>query len=243
MSTNAEADYADTCVVLATFNEAPNLQNLVPELLQVLPGARIIVVDDNSPDGTPALLAGMAESEPRLVPIIRPGKGGYGSAVLDGLKRALELGASRIATLDADFSHDPAALPQLLGGLRDADVAIGSRYFEGVRVLNWHPSRLLLSLFANRYVKTILSIPVEDATSGFRAYRRAAVEALTSSKINSVGYSFLVEILYFLYRRGLKITEVPIVYTERREGQSKMSGSVIREAVIRPWLMRMRGKQ
>lgn len=243
MSITAEGAYSDTCVVLATYNEAPNLQNLVPELLQVLPAARIIVVDDNSPDGTPNLLKAIAKNEPRLVPIIRPGKGGYGSAVLDGLKRALELGAARIATLDADFSHDPAALPALLEGLREGDVAIGSRYFEGVRVLNWHPSRLLLSLFANRYVKTILSIPVEDATSGFRAYRRAAVEALTSSKINSVGYSFLVEILYFLYRRGMKIVEVPIVYTERREGQSKMSGRVIREAVVRPWLLRLRGKQ
>jgi dolichol-phosphate mannosyltransferase len=185
----------------------------------------------------------MASSEPRVVPLVREKKSGYGSAVLEGLRLALNLGAERIGTLDADFSHDPSSLPALLSALDNADVAIGSRYFEGVRVLNWHPYRLLLSLFANGYVKTILSIPVHDATSGFRAYRRPAVEALTTARINSVGYSFLVEILFFLYRRGLRIVEVPIIYTERREGQSKMSGHVIREAVLRPWLLRFSRKQ
>ncbi|MGI8906718.1 MAG: polyprenol monophosphomannose synthase [Candidatus Sumerlaeaceae bacterium] len=243
MNTHPHAAYENTCVVLATYNEAPNLQKLVPQLLATLPGARVIVVDDNSPDGTPAMLAEIAKSQPNLLPLIREKKAGYGSAVLEGLKHGLELGADRIATLDADFSHDPAALPLLFEALNDADVAIGSRYFEGVRVLNWHPSRLLLSLFANIYVKTILNIPVEDATSGFRAYRRPAVEALSNARINSVGYSFLFEILFFLYRRGLRIVEVPIIYTERREGQSKMSGSVIREAVLRPWLLRLSRKQ
>jgi dolichol-phosphate mannosyltransferase len=243
MTADFPEDFSDACVVLATYNEAPNLEKLVPEALSILPGARLIVVDDNSPDGTPAMLAQMAQREPRLLPLVREKKAGYGSAVLAGLKRALELGATRIATLDADFSHDPAALPALLNALKNADVAIGSRYFEGVRVLNWHPSRLLLSLFANRYVQWILSIPVQDATSGFRAYRRTAVEALTAARINSVGYSFLVEILFFLFRRNFRIVEVPIIYTERREGQSKMSGRVIREAVLRPWLLRIGRKQ
>ena len=149
------------------------------------------------------------------------------------------MGAERIVTLDADFSHDPADIPSLFDALDRADVAIGSRYVNGLRIINWQKSRLLLSLFANLYVKTILGLPAEDATSGFRGYRRAAVETVTSSTIDSRGYSFLVEILYGLHRRGFSITEVPIIYTERREGQSKMSQGVIIEAMMRPWALRL----
>jgi len=227
-----------TCIVLATYKEAANLKSLLPQLRSVVPDAFIIVVDDNSPDGTPQLLEELARQDPHIVPLIRPGKMGYGSAVLAGFRRALELGAERIVTLDADFSHDPESIPDLLAGLEQADIAIGSRYYQGVRVLNWHVSRLLLSLFANRYVRTILGIPASDATSGFRAYRREAIEAILNSRIDSQGYSFLVEILYRARRRGMRIAEVPIVYSERREGQSKMSGNVIFEAALRPWLLR-----
>jgi dolichol-phosphate mannosyltransferase len=234
----ASRDFSQACVVVATYNEAPNLEKLLPVIFEKVPGANVIVVDDNSPDGTPDLLNRIAKDHPCLKPLVRPGKQGYGTAVLAGFQKALELGAQQVATLDADFSHDPAELPNLLAALDHADVSIGSRYFQGVRVLNWHPSRLLLSLFANRYVKSILGFTVEDATSGFRAYRRNALEMLLAHHINSRGYSFLVEILYYLYRKGLKIVEVPIVYTERREGQSKMSGRVIREAMMRPWLLR-----
>lgn len=232
-----------TWIVLATYNELPNLQKLVPILLDTVPEARVLIVDDNSPDGSPEWLRHEAAAQPRLVPLIRERKAGYGGAILAGFGHALERGAQQVATLDADFSHDPAELPQLLEALDEADVAIGSRYHDGVRVLNWHPHRLLLSLFANRYVRTILNIPVDDATSGFRAYRRTALQALMQARINSIGYSFLVEILYFLHRRGMKIVEIPIIYTERREGQSKMSGRVIREAVFRPWLLRLSRRQ
>lgn len=225
-------------VVIAAYREAPNLERLVPILLEVVPDANVVIVDDSSPDGTAELLNRIAAANPRLVPIIRPGKQGYGTAVLAGLRKALELGAERIATMDADFSHDPKDLPALFAGLDQADVTIGSRYFQGVRVLNWHPSRLLLSLFANRYVKTILGIPVEDATSGFRAYRRAAAECICSGAINSLGYSFLVEVLYTVLATGYKPLEVPIIYSERREGQSKMSKKVIAEAIFRPWQLR-----
>jgi dolichol-phosphate mannosyltransferase len=180
----------------------------------------------------------MAQHDPRVVPVIREGKLGYGSAVLEGFRKALDLGSTYIVTLDADFSHDPKEIPALLAALEKADIAIGSRYTGGVRVLNWHVSRLLLSLFANRYVRTILGIPVDDATSGYRAYRRRAIEAILESRIDSQGYSFLVEILYRAYKRGMQITEVPIVYSERREGQSKMSKGVIFEAMLRPWLLR-----
>lgn len=228
-------------VVVATYNEIANIPRLVDAIMNAVPAARLIVVDDNSPDGSPAVLRELAQHQPRLIPIIREGKGGYGGAMLRGFEEALALGADQIATLDADFSHDPAELPNLFAALEKSEIAIGSRYSGGVRVLNWHPSRLLLSLFANRYVSTILGLKIDDATSGFRAYRRAALEAIPFAKIRSTGYSFLVEILYGLVRKGHTVTEVPIIYTERREGQSKMDGSVIFEAVFRPWLLRLRG--
>jgi dolichol-phosphate mannosyltransferase len=225
-------------IVLATYNEATNLETLIPKLSEIVPEAHIVVVDDNSPDGTPDLLRRLAEKYPNLVPVIRSGKLGYGTAVLAGFRRAIELGAERVVTMDADFSHDPNDVPRLLTALDDADVAIGSRYYQGVRVLNWQVSRLLLSLFANRYVKTILGFKVADATSGFRAYRRPAAQMVTNMKIGSHGYSFLVEVLYTVYRQGFRLAEVPIIYSERREGQSKMSNKVIREAILRPWLLR-----
>lgn len=226
------------CVVVATYNEAANLPALVEAILGNVPDARLIIVDDNSPDGSPALLAEKAATEPRLVPVIRALKDGYGGAMLAGFVKALELGAEEIVTLDADFSHDPAALKDMFGALGQADVAIGSRYSGGVRVLNWHPSRLLLSLFANRYVTWILGFPVHDATSGYRGYRRRVLEVILQREVKSKGYSFLVEILYRILKSGFTVTEVPIVYTERREGESKMSRSVILEAVFRPWILK-----
>lgn len=229
-----------TSIVIASFNEANNLRRLVPRLREIVPEGFVIVVDDNSPDGTPAILQELAATDSSIRPLIRSGKLGYGTAVLDGFRKALNEGAERIVTLDADFSHDPNDIPALLAALDNADVAIGSRYFQGVRVLNWHPSRLLLSLFANRYVKTILGMKVHDATSGFRAYRRPACEAIVSTPIRSLGYSFLVEVLYVTFRRGFRIVEVPIIYSERREGQSKMSKKVIFEAIFRPWILRLK---
>lgn len=229
-----------TAIILATYNEKPNLQRLLPQLLQENPDAQIVVVDDNSPDGTPAWLELMQTENDRLVPVVRSAKMGYGTAILAGMKRAMELGVDQIITLDADFSHNPEDIPALLQALTSADVVVGSRYTQGVRVLNWQISRLLLSLFANRYLKLILSVPVEDMTSGFRAYRSGAVEALLAARVRSVGYSFLVEIMYILHLRKFAITEVPITYTERREGQSKMGKRVIGEAILRPWTLRVR---
>lgn len=227
-----------TAIVIAAYNERPNLESLVPRLRGLLPDAVVIVVDDSSPDGSPEMLRRMAEADPKVAPLIRSAKTGYGGAVLEGFRRALDTGAQRIVSMDADFSHDPEDVPRLLDGLADADVAIGSRYFQGVRVLNWHPSRLLLSLFANRYVRTILGMPVADATSGFRAYRRDAAEVILRRPIRSRGYSFLVELLYRVHSSGFRLCEVPIIYSERREGQSKMSKGVIMEAMLRPWLLR-----
>jgi dolichol-phosphate mannosyltransferase len=236
----AETSDIKRYVVVATYNERANLRDLVVAVLSAVPDAHLIIVDDNSPDVSPELLRELAEAEPRLVPIIRAKKDGYGGAMLAGFEKALALGAEQIATLDADFSHDPAVLPQMFAALDGAEVALGSRYAGGVRVLNWHPSRLLLSLFANRYVIAILGLPVADATSGYRAYRRSALQKVVDSGIRSVGYSFLVEVLFGLVRQGCSVVEVPIIYTERREGQSKMSKGVIFEAVFRPWIVRFR---
>lgn len=230
-------------VVVATYNEIANIPRLIEAIFAAAPDVRLIIVDDNSPDGSPQLLRDAATKNARLIPIIREGKGGYGGAMLRGFEEALSIGADQIATLDADFSHDPTELPNMFAALDATDIAIGSRYSGGVRVLNWHPSRLLLSLFANRYVSAILGLHIDDATSGFRAYRRATLQAIPFDKIRSTGYSFLVEILYNLTRKGHTVTEVPIIYTERREGQSKMDGGVIFEAVLRPWLLRLRGSK
>lgn len=226
-------------VVIAAYNEASNLAVLVPRLL-ALPGSlRVVVVDDNSPDGSADLLRQMAqESGGRVIPVIRPGKQGYGTAVFAGLGRALEEGADAVVTMDADLSHDPDSVPDLLNAMATDSIAIGSRYCGGIRVLNWHPSRLFLSLFANRYVNTVLGLRLADATSGFRAYRRPAVEYLLKAKIGSRGYAFLVEVIYRLVQGGFVPTEVPIIYSERREGQSKMSKRVIFEAMWRPWVLR-----
>lgn len=238
-----EANTVRRCVVVATYNERANLEPLIAAIFDAMPGCHLVIVDDNSPDGSPAFLREMQERLAGLVPVIREKRDGYGGAMLRGFQEALALGADQIATLDADFSHDPAALPSLFDALDRADVAIGSRYAGGVRVMNWHPSRLLLSLFANRYVSAILKLPVSDATSGFRAYRRTALEKLKFDQIRSTGYSFLVEILYSLVNHGQDIAEVPIIYTERREGESKMSNNVIAEAVMRPWILRFRRRK
>lgn len=234
-----ESDYPiKKFVVVATYNEGANLPDLVKSIRTTVPEATLIIVDDNSPDGSPDMLRKIAETDTHLIPVIRQKKDGYGGAVLEGFRQAIAAGAQQVVTLDADFSHDPAELPNLFSGLDQADIALGSRYSGGVRVLNWHPSRLLLSLFANRYVGFILKLPVHDATSGYRAYRRPALEHILQRQIGSTGYSFLVEILYRLVKAGFTVTEVPIIYTERREGQSKMSKGVIGEAILRPWILR-----
>jgi dolichol-phosphate mannosyltransferase len=226
--------------LIATYNERENILLLVERLFALPEGLSVMVVDDASPDGTGAALRERFGKDPRLILVEREGKRGYGTAMIAGFERALAMGFERIVTLDADFSHDPADVPQLLQALDRVAVAIGSRYRDGVRVLNWPPRRLILSLFANAYVRRLLGLPFRDNTSGFRAYRRQVLESIDPGSLRSQGYAFLVEILYRALLLGWPIEEEPIVFTERREGQSKMSGGVIFESALAPWGMLLR---
>jgi len=227
-----------TLTLVVTYNEAGNISKLIPAILKHLPTASVLVVDDNSPDGTADAVRALAERDPRIAVICRTKERGYGSATIAGLQYGLQHGYDAVLTLDADFSHDPADLPRLLAALANADVAVGSRYVGGVRVLNWDVRRLLLSLAANTYVRMLSGQACIDCTSGFRAYRANVFERVPFDRIRATGYAFLPELLFDL--EGVTISEVPICYTERRLGESKMSKRVIVEAVVRPWILLLR---
>jgi dolichol-phosphate mannosyltransferase len=222
-------------VIIPTYNERENIPPLVEALLHH-DGVRVLVVDDQSPDGTGAVADEMAARHPGRVDVLhRRSNRGFGRSYIDGIAHALTTGADLICQMDADFSHDPARLPALLAAARDADVVIGSRYVEGGGVVNWPLHRRLLSRFANAYVRAITHVTAHDCTSGFRCWRREALASLPLDTFVSDGYSFLVEMLFVASRQGRRIAEVPIVYVERREGQSKMSRAVIVESAITPW--------
>jgi len=228
-------------VVIATYNERANMEQLLPALLALPEGVSVVVVDDNSPDGTGEAVAEIAEARPGRIELIRrPGKLGYGSAFVAGLQRALEGDAQSIVSMDADFSHDPQSLPELLRGLEDSDLVIGSRYLGGIRILNWSLWRLLLSLGANRYVRFLLRFDVGDCTRGYRAYPREVLRQIDFERVGSNGYSFLVEILEAALSAGYRAAEVPIVYEDRQRGESKMDRSVMLEAVWKPWVLLIR---
>jgi dolichol-phosphate mannosyltransferase len=227
-----------TLTLVVTYNEAANISRLIPEILRYLPTTSVLVVDDNSPDGTSNAVRALGERDPRVSVICRTNERGYGSAMIAGIQHAIQNGYECILTLDADFSHDPADLPRLLQGLTDADVAVGSRYVGGVRVLNWEVRRLLLSLGANAYVRFLSGLACVDCTSGFRGYRASVLERARLGEIRTTGYAFLPELLFNL--NGARVAEVPICYTERRLGESKMSKGVIAEALVRPWVLFLR---
>lgn len=211
------------CVVLPTFNEAPNLPPLVDAIRAAVPGVRILVVDDRSPDGTGAIAEEVAARDAGLAVLHRDGRRGFGGALTEGFRRALADGAEAIVTMDCDFSHDPAEIPRLLGALEDADLVIGSRYRAGGTIQAWSLYRRLLSAAANSFVRVLYRLPARDCTSGFRAYRRNALEAVPWDRLHSPGYSFLVEVLYWASRAShARVREVPICFTERRAGTSKM---------------------
>jgi dolichol-phosphate mannosyltransferase len=230
-----------TLIVVPTYNERENVGALVPQLLQVAPDADVMLVDDNSPDGTLAAAEQLFGTNPRFSSLRRTGSRGIGRSLLDGYRVAVERGYSRVVQVDADFSHDPKMIPVLVNATRDADVVIGSRYCRGGRVANWPWHRRLLSRFANEYVARITGVTVRDSTSGFRCWTRRALECLLKIGVTSEGYAFQVETVFRAQREGLSIVEIPITFTDRRAGHSKMSGKVILESMLKPWLLR-RGK-
>ena len=227
-------------VVVPTYNEAENLPRIVPLILGQGDAFHVLVVDDNSPDGTGRLADDMAAANNRVEVLHRSGKLGLGTAYVAGFRRGLEGGFDILIEMDADLSHPPDTLPALVAALEDAGVAVGSRYVGGrIAVVNWPMSRLLISLFGSWYARFITRVPVNDATGGFNAFRREVIEAVGLEKIESNGYSFQIELKLRAWRAGYTLCEVPIVFTERDTGQSKMSKSIVVEAVWRVWKLRL----
>jgi len=219
-----------TLVIIPTYNEAGNILPLVGEVLAQHPSIDVLVVDDNSPDGTGDLVQQASNSEPRLLLQRREGKLGLGSAYLLGFRFALERGYGRAVTMDGDRSHNPTYLPALLEGMRDHDMMIGSRYCPGGGIANWGLHRRLLSDFANRYTRLLLRLPCRDCTSGYRCYAREVLEAVDPFRVRGSGYSFLEEMAWRVHRAGFRIGEVPILFEDRRHGASKIDRSEILRA-------------
>jgi len=234
-------------VIIPTYNEADNIPRILPQVLGQDPRIDVLVVDDGSPDGTADLvetLAGEAgllrEEGARIELLRRTAEDGLGRAFVAGFAWGLEKGYDVLIQMDADLSHPPTSLPDLIQGLEEADVVMGSRYVGGrVNVINWPITRLLISLFGSAYARTITGLPVRDATGGFNAYRRQVLEAIDLHRIQSNGYSFQIELKFRAWRRGFKLLEVPIVFTERETGESKMSKRIVREAIWRVWKLRI----
>jgi dolichol-phosphate mannosyltransferase len=224
---------------MPTYNEREMLWQIAQAVLALPGGWRLLIVDDNSPDGTGQLANELAQREARLTVLHRQEKQGLGPAYLAGFTELLARpDVDFLFEMDADFSHNPADLPRLLEASRNADLVIGSRYVPGGRTEGWSLRRRLLSRWGNAYVRLVLGIPIHDATAGFRCFRRRALETLDFHAINAKGYGFQIEMAYRTIQAGLRVAEVPIVFTERRAGQSKMSGSIVTEALALPWRLK-----
>ncbi len=230
---------AKALVILPTLHERENLEPLIGAIFEYAPEVAVLVVDDNSRDGTKELLEDLAGRYPVFF-LERTHEPGYGKSILDGMRWGIERDYSSIVTMDADFSHDPALIPVLVVTLQQYQIVIASRYIPGGKIENWSWYRRILSSFANTYVRAILGVHFYDATSGFVAYRREAVEYLLSRSLKSEGYAFAVECKYLLARAGFSIGERPLVFRDRREGKSKMSWRIIWESIWCPWQLRSR---
>ncbi len=232
--------YSKTLIIIPTRNEKENIEQLVGAIFYYLPDIRVLIVDDKSEDGTGEAVTSLNNKFPGLFILERENNFGYGRAILDGFAWALNNNFEFVVTMDADFSHDFKAIPQILEMLSSRDVVLGSRYVKGGQISNWSFSRKTLSRFANYYVRFLLGLSFYDITSGFVGYRKKAVQKLVEHRPKSEGYAFLVESKYLLSRAGFLIGEHPIVYRERREGKSKMSKRVIWESIWLPWKLMLR---
>jgi dolichol-phosphate mannosyltransferase len=226
-------------VLLPTYNESENLPRIVPLILVQDARLEVLVIDDNSPDGTGRLAEEMAQTELRVHVLHRKAKEGLGRAYLAGFAWAVEKGYDLVFEMDSDFSHDPKYLRDLIAASKSADLVVGSRYKNGVNVINWPMSRLMLSYFASVYARSITRLPVTDATAGFKCFHRRVLEAIPLSEVKSGGYAFQIEMSFRAWRKGFRIVEVPIVFTDRVEGTSKMNRSIVLEAVWMVWWLRL----
>lgn len=226
-------------VIVPTFNERENISRLIKAVLEKDPRLEMLIVDDGSPDGTGDIVEALAAQNQRVHLLRRPKKMGLGTAYRAGFKWSLERHYDYIFEMDADFSHDPAHLPEFLRTIETADLVLGSRYREGkVTVVNWPISRLLLSYYANIYARIVTGLPLWDATGGFKVYRRAVLEAIDLNDVRSNGYAFQIEMSFRAWRKNFKIVEIPIVFVDRTEGTSKMSRAIVREAIWMVWRLR-----
>lgn len=226
-------------VCLPTYNERENLESMLRRIGEVAPAVQVLVIDDNSPDGTGEIADRLARELAYVHVLHRPAKEGIGPAYVAGFRRALELGADLVLEMDCDFSHDPAALPALVAAAGEADLVLGSRYVTGGSVANWGRARRLISSFGSAYARLVLGVHVRDLTGGFKCYRRAALEAIDLDAVASKGYAFQIETTYRVLRAGLQVVEVPIRFVDREHGGSKMSRSIVLEAVWKVPLLRV----
>ena len=225
-------------VVIPTYNERGNIEKIISAVLTAAPEIHILIVDDNSPDGTSGLVEAMMLKDPRIRLLKRAGKLGLGTAYCEGFRLALDWGYDYIMEMDADFSHNPEDVPRFLEELKTNDVVIGSRYSNGVNVVNWPLRRLILSYGANLYTRIITGMPIKDATGGFKGFRAEVLKKIDVSQLHSNGYAFQLEMNYRLWKAGAKMKEIPIVFIDRTSGTSKMSRSIVYEAVFLVWKMK-----
>ena len=229
-------------VIVPTYNERANIAKLIETVLAQDRRLDVLVVDDGSPDGTGAIVDAIREREPRVNVLHRAAKMGLGTAYLAGFRWALEAGYAYIFEMDADFSHNPERLPEFLTAIEEADLVIGSRYQEGrVNVVNWPMSRLFLSYAANIYARAVTGLPIFDTTAGFKCFRRNVLESIDLSSVKSNGYAFQIEMHFRAWKRGFRLVEIPIIFVDRTEGESKMSKRIVREAVWMVWRLRWWG--
>jgi dolichol-phosphate mannosyltransferase len=226
-------------VIIPTYNERENLVPLMKQIFAEGLPLEVLIIDDHSPDGTGAVADELAAADPRVHVMHRPGKMGLGSAYVAGFRYALERDYDAVFEMDADFSHNPDSLPEFLRELENADLVVGSRYLHGVTVVNWPLKRLVLSYGANVYSRVITGIPIKDLTGGYKCFRRQVLEALDLSRVKSDGYGFQIEINYKAWRKGFRIREIPILFVDRRAGESKMNQRIVWEAAWMVWRLRI----
>lgn len=233
----------ESIVIIPTYNESTNIRRLIEKTLALEKQVDILIVDDGSPDGTAEIVKSLQGEFPERIYLIeREGKMGLGTAYVTGFKFALSNGYQFICEMDADFSHNPEDLPRLIEPIEadEADLAIGSRYSDGISIVNWPLSRLILSFAANVYARTITGLPIQDTTAGFKCIHRKVLESINLERISSNGYAFQIEIHYRAWKAGHRLKEVSIIFKEREEGVSKMSKSIVREAIWRVWALKLR---